>query len=37
MSDAAVQDAVVLDDVRVVRGGRTVWSDGSFRVPRARS
>ena len=27
-------DAVVLDDVRVVRGGRTVWSDGSFRVPR---
>ncbi len=34
MSDAAVRDAVVLDDVRVVRGGRTVWSDGSFRVPQ---
>ena len=28
MSDAAVPDAVVLDDVHVVRGGRTVWSDG---------
>jgi zinc/manganese transport system ATP-binding protein len=27
-------DAVVLDDVHVVRGGRTVWSDGSFAVPR---
>ena len=27
-------DAVVLDDVQVVRGGRTVWSDGSFAVPR---
>ena len=26
-------DAVVLDDVQVVRGGRTVWSDGSFRRP----
>lgn len=26
-------DAVVLDDVQVVRGGRTVWSDGSFAVP----
>ncbi len=27
-------DAVVLEDVQVVRGGHTVWSDGSFRVPR---
>ncbi len=27
-------DAVVLDDVQVVRGGRQVWSEGSFRVPR---
>jgi zinc/manganese transport system ATP-binding protein len=25
---------VVLDDVQVVRGGRTVWSEGSFTVPR---
>ena len=34
-TDAAVSaDAVVLDDVSVVRGGRTVWSEGSFRVPR---
>jgi zinc/manganese transport system ATP-binding protein len=27
-------DAVVLDDVDVMRGGRTVWSDGTFTVPR---
>ena len=33
-TDGAVLDAVLLDDVSVVRGGRTVWSDGSFRVPR---
>ena len=29
-----MSDAVVLEDVHVVRGGATVWSDGSFRVPR---
>ncbi|HTN79410.1 MAG TPA: ATP-binding cassette domain-containing protein [Acidimicrobiales bacterium] len=27
-------DAAVLEDVAVVRSGRTVWSDGTFRVPR---
>ena len=26
-------DALVLDGVRAVRGGRTIWSDGSLRVP----
>ena len=26
-------DALVLDGVRVVRGGRTIWSDGTLRVP----
>jgi zinc/manganese transport system ATP-binding protein len=26
-------DALVLDGVRAVRGGRTIWSDGNFRVP----
>ena len=36
MSDVAVRDVVALDDVSVVRGGRTVWSDGSFRVPEGR-
>ncbi|HMK12296.1 MAG TPA: ATP-binding cassette domain-containing protein [Acidimicrobiales bacterium] len=32
--DGGASDAVVLDDVHVVRGGRTVWSEGSFSVPR---
>jgi zinc/manganese transport system ATP-binding protein len=26
-------DALVLDGVRAVRGGRTIWSDGNLRVP----
>jgi zinc/manganese transport system ATP-binding protein len=26
-------DALVLDGVRAVRGGRTIWSDGTLRVP----
>ena len=26
-------DALVLDGVRAVRGGRTIWSEGSLRVP----
>jgi zinc/manganese transport system ATP-binding protein len=27
------EDALVLDGVRAVRGGRTIWSDGTLRVP----
>ncbi len=31
--DTARPPALVLDDVRVVRGGRTVWSQGTLAVP----
>ena len=30
---AASAPAVVLDDVSVVRAGRTIWSHGTFEVP----
>jgi zinc/manganese transport system ATP-binding protein len=31
--DDGPSDALVLDGVRVVRGGRTAWSEGTLRVP----